>query len=714
MKSLIKLLALTAGVSLLATATAQAATDYWAVGSGNWDLNTTANWTNSGTAGLVKFANGDTVFFDDLYSGTSPLLITNAAVFGPASITVNATNKNYTISGSGLGGTGLTKNGSGTLTIASTGNTNNGQLKVTGGNLIIGTGVANNSGPHVVNTSYNIANATLTLACGSALNFGFGSITITNATLAESATAFAGNNNPLGALTLQGATITTADGANGSSFQGLGLNGDVTVSGTTPSTISPTGDAGWNGVHLANNTAGTTRTFNVGVTAGSGPDLTISATLLNAVNGLQSVVLAKTGAGTLVLSGANLYSGGTSNNAGILEVDSNKALGTGLLSMNGGVLSNNVTSTLTNSINVISNSIVGVGASQTLTLGGVITNTGSLTKVGAGTLALTNANTYDGVTTISNGQVSIASSAALGSTVGNTVINDTGSTSTGGRLSISGSINIPENIFITGPGSSSGSAILNSGGVNTNSGLITLDTNAVYFFQIFAGTLNLNGGIIRSGTNVNTANMAASAGSFLNINNSPFNNNGGGLSIGQSFASGGTVFLGVAGNNFVPTIQYNNTLKMGATDAFTNSATLIIGAYISNGQTTAGQDAGILDLNGYNLTINGLFGAPNGTSNPSAGSNRVITNSSAISDSILTVGRNSGSVDFDGVIKDGATHKLSLTKLNGSGMTLRGANTYSGATTAWTPFIRPLVMRQFPVVSVCCFAATQGSGGRRA
>jgi hypothetical protein len=34
--------------------------------------------------------------------------------------------------------------------------------------------------------------------------------------------------------------------------------------------------------------------------------------------------------------------------------------------------------------------------------------------------------------------------------------------------------------------------------------------------------------------------------------------------------------------------------------------------------------------------------------------------------------------------------------------------------TAWTPFIKPPVMRQFPVVSVCCFASTQGSGGRRA
>ena len=43
-----------------------------------------------------------------------------------------------------------------------------------------------------------------------------------------------------------------------------------------------------------------------------------------------------------------------------------------------------------------------------------------------------------------------------------------------------------------------------------------------------------------------------------------------------------------------------------------------------------------------------------------------------------------------------------------------GGDKLSRGLTAWTPFIRPLVMRQFPVVSVCCFAATQGSGGRRA
>jgi putative SOS response-associated peptidase YedK len=32
----------------------------------------------------------------------------------------------------------------------------------------------------------------------------------------------------------------------------------------------------------------------------------------------------------------------------------------------------------------------------------------------------------------------------------------------------------------------------------------------------------------------------------------------------------------------------------------------------------------------------------------------------------------------------------------------------------WPPRVMPLLVRQFPVVSVCCFASTQGSGGRRA
>ena len=326
---------------------------------------------------------------------------------------------------------------------------------------------------------------------------------------------------------------------------------------------------------------------------------------------------------------------------------------------------------------------MGVTNTQTLTLSGTITNAGNFTKTGAGTLSLSGSNIYDGVTTISKGQISVSSSAALGSTVGNTVINETGSTTTGGRLSLSGNINTPENIFITGTGSPSGCAILNSGGVNTNSGLITLDGSAsglTYLLQVFSGTLNVNGGVTRSGANINSATIALNPNTALNINNNPYNNNGGQLTIGV-FAGGGTVFLGVVGNNFAPVINFTNTLKLGVTDAVANNVTLIIGQYIgSNGGATGGLDMGTLDLNGYNQTFGGFFGAPNSSANPSTGSYRVVTNSSATSDSMLTVGNNNVSGDFDGVIKDGA-HKVSLTKIGSSSLTLRGASTYSGATT---------------------------------
>jgi TPR repeat protein len=39
---------------------------------------------------------------------------------------------------------------------------------------------------------------------------------------------------------------------------------------------------------------------------------------------------------------------------------------------------------------------------------------------------------------------------------------------------------------------------------------------------------------------------------------------------------------------------------------------------------------------------------------------------------------------------------------------------YDGTGVDWPPRVMPLLVRQFPVVSVCCFASTQGSGGRRA
>ena len=70
----------------------------WRVGSGLWDLNTTANWTQFGAA--VKYTEPNSVLFDDTASGPFPITVTNNFMAAPTGIKVIGTN-HYTIFGSG-------------------------------------------------------------------------------------------------------------------------------------------------------------------------------------------------------------------------------------------------------------------------------------------------------------------------------------------------------------------------------------------------------------------------------------------------------------------------------------------------------------------------------------------------------------------------------------------------------------------------------------
>ena len=74
------------------------------------------NWTG---ASDHMFYNADQVTFDNTGSNSPAINITTTVV--PGSVTVNST-QNYTFSGVGKisGGTGLTKQGAGTLTLATT------------------------------------------------------------------------------------------------------------------------------------------------------------------------------------------------------------------------------------------------------------------------------------------------------------------------------------------------------------------------------------------------------------------------------------------------------------------------------------------------------------------------------------------------------------------------------------------------------------------
>ena len=95
----------------------------------NWDLSS-PNWN-----GGIAFVNGVDAILDDTGSNS---LITLASAVTPQSLKVTNSVVNYTISGSGAinGSTGLAKNGSGTLTIATT-NGFTGGTTINGGTVVV-------------------------------------------------------------------------------------------------------------------------------------------------------------------------------------------------------------------------------------------------------------------------------------------------------------------------------------------------------------------------------------------------------------------------------------------------------------------------------------------------------------------------------------------------------------------------------------------------
>src|SRR4029077_3772339 len=126
----------------------------------------------------------------------------------------------------------------------------------------------------------------------------------------------------------------------------------------------------------------------VGVTA------TISAPIANDSGPAK---LTKTDAGTLVLVGNNTYTGGTTIEAGTLQLGNGGMTGsaTGDLVDDGGLATRR---------------------RRLSHLAGVISGTGSLAQLGPGTLVLAGGNTYAGTTTITGGILSIAIGANLGAT----------------------------------------------------------------------------------------------------------------------------------------------------------------------------------------------------------------------------------------------------------------------------------------------------------
>ena len=161
------------------------------------------------------------------------------------------------------------------------------------------------------------------------------------------------------------------------------------------------------------------------------------------------------GAGMLVLTANNTYSGPTAISAGTLQIGNGG--GAGSLSPNSAITDNgalvfNSSGTLTQGTNFSSSGITG---------------SGSLTQAGSGSLVMTVANTYSGSTTLSAGTLVLSHSGANTGSLGATAVSVNG----GATLLVQGNATIAAGggLTVAGGGSpaSQGVVDLRDGTVNT-------------------------------------------------------------------------------------------------------------------------------------------------------------------------------------------------------------------------------------------------------
>ncbi|MBY0501481.1 MAG: autotransporter-associated beta strand repeat-containing protein [Alphaproteobacteria bacterium] len=217
------------------------------------------------------------------------------------------------------------------------------------------------------------------------------------------------------------------------------------------------------------------------------------------ITGTGSLVMA--GGGTLILSGNNTYSGGTTLDGGTVIINSSTGLGSGSLTFNNGATLDATNVTVSQDITLnASGGTFDVQPGLTTTLSGNIGGSGALILSGGGSLFPIGKNTYSGGTTLNNGTLAIESDDSLGSgpitLIGNANF---------GTIDVSkGTINLSQPITLNGGGGfnvGSGVTLELSGGITGPGPVITSGP----------GTLSLKGEVkYDAGTIVNAGTLQGS------------------------------------------------------------------------------------------------------------------------------------------------------------------------------------------------------------
>ncbi len=244
-------------------------------------------------------------------------------------------------------------------------------------------------------TINNSVNGLITIADGmvatSSLRNGASVMVVGGGTLKLTGHDGAGyDGNALSSLTLKGsegkvATLDVEDTGSCTFTTTISMQGYSQVIGTA---INTWRDSGTNILVSNKENTISLSTFevrkNATINVEQDGELLISSTVANGSSGAG--LLTKTGAGKLVLSGTNTYTGGTSVNAGTLETKSAAALGTGKVVMNGGKLQQNGESLTVSAMDYKSGTVDNGG--QNLTVEGTLNVESKMEIAGTGATSI--------------------------------------------------------------------------------------------------------------------------------------------------------------------------------------------------------------------------------------------------------------------------------------------------------------------------------------